>query len=108
MAAIDNLGAYGELTMAAKAAGGVEQLIGRFENEAVAKAAPGLRVQGGLIGVGVSAIGVGIWWLYSQRRRSHTDRLERVRSELREALDGPSPHEADLEGESPKSATSPA
>lgn len=93
--------------MVTKTADGVIQQIGRFANEAVAKAPPGSRVQSGLIGVGVGAIGVGIWWLYSQRRRPYTDRLECVRSDLREVLEGPSRHEKDLEGESRKSATSP-
>lgn len=107
MAAIDNLGDYGKLTTAAKAAGGVNQLIGHFENAAVARAAPGLRMQGGLVGLGLGAVGMGVYWLYSRRLRSRIERLEEARSELREALDDVSLQDMNPEDDNPNSATSP-
>ena len=56
MAGIDNLGKYGQITNAAKAAGGVDNLIHNVEKTAVSNAALGLRVQGAGIGVGVIGI----------------------------------------------------
>ena len=56
MAGIENLGAYGQLTKAAKAAGGVEKLIANLETAAVSRAAMGLRMQGAVF----TAVGAGI------------------------------------------------
>ncbi|MDQ0144720.1 hypothetical protein [Pseudarthrobacter niigatensis] len=49
---MSNLGLYQQITTAAKAAGGVEQLIKHIEFDAVKKAAPALVGVGVLIGAG--------------------------------------------------------
>ena len=86
-AGIDNLGAYGQLTNAAKAAGGVEKLIANLESAAVSRAAMGLRAQG----VVFTAIGVGIvgvaYKFYQRKKQVNVESQETARAELRKAVD---------------------
>ncbi|SHE25569.1 hypothetical protein [Actinomyces glycerinitolerans] len=90
MAGIENLGAYGELTTAAKAAGGVEQLIANLEAAAVSRAATRLRVQGVALGVGgvlsVLSLGGVAYYAYRQRTQERAAAHEVARAELREAI----------------------
>ena len=87
MASIENLGAYGQLTKAAKAAGGVEKLIAKLESGAVSRAAMRLRAQGAIVTVlGVGLTGVA-YKFYQRRKRANIVAQEAARSELREAVD---------------------
>lgn len=87
MAGIENLGAYGQLTNAAKAAGGVEKLIANLESTAVSRAAMGLRVQGAVFtAVGVCIIGVA-YKLYRRKKQVNVESQETARAELRKAVD---------------------
>lgn len=107
MAAIDNLGAYGEITKAAKDAGGVSRWINLLETEAVINAAPRLRVEGGIVGVGLTAIAGGVYWLYSRHRRVHTERLDNARNELREVVEDALLQDESAEDTTPNSTTPP-
>lgn len=86
MAGIDNLGAYGQLTMAAKNAGGVNQLIANVEAAAIARTASSLRLQGGLVGAGATVLTLGsftfVYWLYSRHKQSQIKAQEEARSRL--------------------------
>ena len=71
MGAIDNLGAYGQFTRAAKAAGGIEPMIRGLEKAAVSRSAPGIFIQGSLFGLGIGAAAVvGAFWLFDSRRKN--------------------------------------
>ena len=70
MGAIDNLGAYGQFTRAAKAAGGIEPMIRGLEKAAVSRSAPGIFIQGSLFGLGIGAAAVGAFWLFYSRRKN--------------------------------------
>lgn len=87
MAGIDNLDAYGQLTKAAKAAGGMEKLIANLESAAVSRVAMGLRAQG----AAVTALGVGLFGaaykFYQRKKRSNIATQETARAELREAVE---------------------
>lgn len=86
MARIENLGAYGQLTKAAKAAGGVEKLITNLEATAVSRAAMGLRAQGAVFGVlCVGVVGV-VYKLYRCKKRVNVEAQETARAELREII----------------------
>ena len=87
MAGIENLGAYGQLTKAAKAAGGVEKLIASLESTAVSRAAVGLRAQGIILGaLGASTIGFAHKY-YQRKKQANVAAQEAVRAELREVVD---------------------
>ena len=87
MAGNDNLGAYGQLTNAAKAAGGVEKLIANLESAAVSRAAMGLRVQGAVFtAVGAGIIGVA-YKLYQRKKQVNVESQETARAELSKAVD---------------------
>jgi len=68
--AIDNLGAYGQFTRAAKAAGGIEPMIRGLEKAAVSRSAPGIFIRGSLFGLGIGAAAVGAFWLFDSRRKN--------------------------------------
>lgn len=70
MGAIDNLGAYGKFTRAAKAAGGIEPMIRGLEKAAVSRSAPSIFIQGSLFGLGIGAAAVGAFWLFDSRRKN--------------------------------------
>lgn len=87
MAGIENLGAYGQLTKAAKAAGGMEKLIANLESTAVSRAAMGLRVQGAVFAaVGVGIVGVA-YKVYQRKKQVNVESQETARAELRKAVD---------------------
>lgn len=87
MAGIENLGAYGQLTKAAKAAGGVEKLIAKLESGAVSRAAMRLRAQGIALGVlGASTVGFA-YKLYQRKKQANVAAQEAARAELREAVE---------------------
>lgn len=100
MAGIDNLGAYGQLTNAAKAAGGVEKLIANLESAAVSRAAMGLRMQGAVF----TAIGVGIvgvtYKFYQRKKQVNVESQKTARAELRKAVDAEKQeHDDDADGQ---------
>ena len=70
MGAIDNLGAYGQFTRAAKAAGGIEPMIRGLEKAAVSRSAPGIFIRRSLFGLGIGAAAVGAFWLFDSRRKN--------------------------------------
>lgn len=79
---MSNLGAFQEITTAAKAAGGVDHLIKAIEKGAVQKAAPSLLATG--LGAGV-ALGVGVSlgakrWL--GQRKADQDAAEEAKTQL--------------------------
>ena len=87
MAGIDNLGAYGQFTNAAKAAGGVEKLIANLETAAVSRAAMGLRMQGAVFtAVGAGIVGVA-YKVYQRKKQVNVESQETARAELRKAVD---------------------
>lgn len=95
MAGIENLGAYGQLTKAAKAAGGMEKLIANLESAAVSRAAMGLRAQGAL----ATALGVGLFGaaykFYQRKKQANIATQETARAELREAVDAEEQQQGD-------------
>lgn len=87
MAGIENLGAYGQLTKAAKATGGVEKLIANLETAAVSRAAMGLRMQGAVFtAVGAGIVGVA-YKVYQRKKQVNVESQETARAELRKAFD---------------------
>lgn len=94
MAGIDNLGAYGQLTIDAKNAGGVDQLIANVEAAAIARTASSLRLQGGLVGAGATVLTLGsftfAYWLYSRHKQSQIKTQEEARSRLRDIVENAS------------------
>ena len=78
---MSNLGPYQDITVAAKAAGGVDAYLDAIAREAVWKAAPVLLVAGGLGGVVVLGVGrkVRDRWLVTRERAAY------ARERLREA-----------------------
>ncbi len=97
MAGIDNLGKYGQITNAAKAAGGVDNLIHNVEKTAVSNAALGLRVQGAGIGVGVIGILALGYKLYQQKKQANATAQEAARAELRDTISAEEPQQIDNE-----------
>lgn len=68
--AMSNLGAYQEITTAAKAAGGVEQMVKAIERGAVWKAAPVILAAGAAAALGVER---GIREIVARRRAARAE-----------------------------------
>jgi hypothetical protein len=87
-----NLGKYQDIVTAAKAVGGVENLIGKIETGAVDKAAPGLVAKGAAIGAGVvlgAAAAAAAGKRYWARRKARIAIADDAKDELRVAIDEP-------------------